>query len=174
MSGSRPGNSAFSRIHSRGGEADWQAVHRICGEAWPAAQSSPLRQAAAAKPRFESDLDVRGLEAVLAEFLPWALETFPLSTPASCIEHLRREVEELLADPTDHLEIADCIFLLADACQRAGIDLVAALIEKLAIVRARKRGEPDAQGVVEHVRSPLPAEGEGSPEEAPDQGETGA
>jgi len=106
----------------------------------------------------------RDVGSILRDFLPWAVATFPESTPRSCVEHLRREVRELielldrdrgsardLAEDVG-LEVADCVFLLADLCQRRGIDLVAALEEKLAIVKTRRWGPPDSQGVVEHVR----------------------
>ena len=43
-------------------------------------------------------------------------------------------------------------FVLAQVCDRAGIDLPGELARKLAINRARIWQAPDASGVVEHVR----------------------
>lgn len=115
-----------------------EEVGRIFGE-WPA----------------PSLLD--GTEAILAEFLPWALATFPDSTPKSCAAHLRKEAEELLANPLDRGEVADVLFLAVDLCQRAGVKPAEAMREKLAELRTRTWGEPDAHGVVEHVREHEPA-----------------
>src|SRR4051794_26374657 len=47
------------------------------------------------------------LDAVLAEVVAWQARTFPRATAASVVEHLRREVLELVADPTDLSELAD-------------------------------------------------------------------
>lgn len=93
-----------------------------------------------------------GMEVVLADFLPWALATFPDSTPKSCAAHLRKEAEELLAHPTDRGEIADILFLAVDLCQRAGFKPAEVMRGKLAELRTRTWGEPDADGVVEHLR----------------------
>lgn len=92
-----------------------------------------------------------GLSAVLLDTLVWAKQTFPDSTAQTCAQHLRREVDELLVDPTDPLELADCAILVFDAAQRAGVDMVTALKAKLEVNRARRWGPPDHQGVRQHL-----------------------
>lgn len=93
-----------------------------------------------------------GLDAALAEAHAWARATFPHETTESVVKHLRKEVVELANAPGDPGEIADCLILVARLADRHGIDLAAAVHAKLAILRTREWGEPDADGVVEHVR----------------------
>jgi hypothetical protein len=102
--------------------------------------------------RIAPQLVASPLDAITRELMDWQRETFPHGTPASCVAHLVEEVAELSANPTDASEIADCYFLIVGAASRAGIDLVSALREKLAVNRARAWGHPDANGVVNHVR----------------------
>lgn len=82
----------------------------------------------------------------------WAKATFPGTNERSKAEHLRREAEELAANPTDVEEMADVFILLANLTGYLGIDLAVAVEAKMAKNRKRKWGAPDAQGVVEHVR----------------------
>lgn len=91
------------------------------------------------------------LDAVSRDIVEWGTKTFPRATPESISEHLRREAEELAKAPGDRMEQADVFFLLV---QLAGGPeaLAAACREKLDINKARTWGEPDADGVVEHVR----------------------
>jgi hypothetical protein len=72
------------------------------------------------------------------------------------INHLRKEVGELLDEMDDITEWADCLMLLLDGARRRGIDIdaiVDATWDKLEVNRQRKWGKPDADGVVEHVRT---------------------
>lgn len=92
------------------------------------------------------------LDSVVSEFLVWAKKTFPRSTRESCLAHLKREIDELSQVDSSPFEIADCIMLLFDMCQRAGYDTVELLRQKLEINKKRKWGEADSEGVVEHVR----------------------
>ncbi|HEV2734883.1 MAG TPA: dATP/dGTP pyrophosphohydrolase domain-containing protein [Longimicrobiaceae bacterium] len=94
----------------------------------------------------------RSLDDLLADVVAWQRETFPVATPASVVEHLRREVAELVNDPHDAMEQADALFLLAGLAAHTGVDLADAVRRKLEINRARVWGAPDAHGVVEHVR----------------------
>lgn len=82
-----------------------------------------------------------GLEAVLDDYLAWSLATFPASSPASVVKHLGKELRELEAEPAAAEGIADVVFLAVHLSRRAGVEL-----------RTRTWGEPDADGVVEHVR----------------------
>lgn len=94
----------------------------------------------------------RTYEELFAEVADWADETFPGSQPAAKVAHLRKEVEELEADPTNGEEMADCLMILVHLARGTGIDLKAELRRKLAINRGRQWGAPDARGVVEHIR----------------------
>lgn len=95
---------------------------------------------------------VPSLDAVIRDVNTWQAETFPRATPASVVEHLRREINELVADPTDTSELADVVFLAVGLAYELGVDLTAIVAEKLAINRARVWGQPDEFGVVEHLR----------------------
>ena len=79
--------------------------------------------------------------AFQSEVGTWAEETFPFSTPQTCISHLRREVEELASDigagesPAE--ELADCYLLLLHLAHKTGVDLCAQATDKLRVNRAR-------------------------------------
>jgi dCMP deaminase len=92
------------------------------------------------------------LDRVVAEVNAWQAETFPHATSASVVEHLRREVKELVDDPTDTAELADAAFLIVGLASVLGVDLAAVMANKLVVNRARTWGETDEDGVVEHVR----------------------
>ena len=98
-------------------------------------------------------------EPTVAEYLAWARATFPQSTSASCLAHLRREVDELRQIPGDPGEIADCLMLLLHHAHLHGVDVAAAFRAKLEKNKARKWGAPNAEGWTPHVeeRSPTPA-----------------
>lgn len=96
------------------------------------------------------------LDSVTREVNEWQAVTFPRATPASVVEHLRREVLELVEDPTDLSEIADVYFLLVGLTYELGVDLKQIVADKLAVNLKRQWGEPDEQGVVEHVREVAP------------------
>jgi hypothetical protein len=81
------------------------------------------------------------------------------ATAASKAAHLAREAEELRNDPADVREMADVFLLLSHISD--GYDLVAAAREKLEENKRRSWGQPDAEGVVEHVRE--------APEAAPEK-----
>lgn len=92
------------------------------------------------------------LDSVVAEVNVWQAVTFPRATPASVVEHLRREVVELVADPTNTSELADVVFLAVGLAQTLGVDLAQIVADKLAVNRQRAWGQADEFGVVEHVR----------------------
>lgn len=81
----------------------------------------------------------------------WADATFPRSTPATILAHLRREVGELSAAPADGDEAADCVLLLLHLAHKTGFDLAERVNRKFLANTRRTWGEPDAAGVVEHV-----------------------
>lgn len=92
------------------------------------------------------------LDTLAQQIRDWGRITFPTSTPASTAEHLRREVLEILADPTNGEEQADAFFLLVQLARISGNDLAAEVAKKLEINLARKWKPADHLGVVEHVK----------------------
>ena len=59
------------------------------------------------------------------------------------------------------MEIADCFMLLLDSAHHVGIthnEILQATKEKLEINKKRKWGNPDENGVVEHIKSFQPPE----------------
>lgn len=96
---------------------------------------------------------VESLDLLSIECTEWANATFPKATQFSRAEHLRREAVELLDDPNNSSEMADVFMLLGHLANHAGVDLAAAVRTKLEENRQRTWGEPDHDGVVEHVRS---------------------
>jgi len=94
------------------------------------------------------------LDSLAAEIREWQNVTFPQATPASASKHLLKEAHELVAAPTDPEEMADILLLIIGVANKAGVDLVEAAAAKLAKNKARKWGPVNAEGFVEHVRTP--------------------
>lgn len=92
------------------------------------------------------------LDDLAARIRAFGIRTFPTSTPESTAEHLRREVMEILADPSDGEEQADAFFLLVQLSRVTGTDLAYEVERKLAINLARTWKKPDSMNVVEHVK----------------------
>lgn len=93
-----------------------------------------------------------GLGPVIEEAISWGNATFPRETLRSLSIHIRKEARELWKNPSDPHEIADVLMLTFALANMAGVDAVSAFREKLAICRAREWGEPDENGMTEHVR----------------------
>jgi hypothetical protein len=134
--------------------------------------------------RLEGELEAAGdPHALQREAYEWSLATFGAVGPAGPLNHLRREIDEVIAaheegdDATTLVEFADCYLLLNDALSRAGLtvaDLFAAARRKLEINKRREWGAVNAEGFAEHVRdadrSPAPAAGsEGAVKFSPDR-----
>jgi len=81
----------------------------------------------------------------------WGNAMFPHGTPDSVVAHLKKEVDEL-AESHDAEEAADCLILLLHHAHRCGYDLMSWADWKFQINKKRKWGEPDQNGVVEHIR----------------------
>lgn len=102
------------------------------------------------------------LNELVQEIIAWQDSVFTEATPLSAAEHLRREVRELIFDlkmgnlENAESEIADCFLLIVAVAHLSGVDLEIAADAKLTINKARIWGKPDADGVVEHIRSYLP------------------
>lgn len=89
----------------------------------------------------------------------WSQATFGTDSergPTGPLKHLRKEVDEALANPGDASKLADLLFLTFDAACRSGLtyeQLVAAAWAKLEVNKARKWTPPTKDDeAVEHVR----------------------
>ena len=85
----------------------------------------------------------------------WSDKTFGISSPLVPLHHLRKEVDEVIAAPADITEYADCYLLLMDAARLAGFsmtDIENAAEAKYLTNLTRQWGEPDTNGVREHIR----------------------
>lgn len=82
--------------------------------------------------------------------------------PIYPLRHLEREAREAqvasvnadVSPESVHEEIVDCYLIILDAARRAGMDyemLLQGAAVKLAINMTREWGEPDQDGVIEHV-----------------------
>lgn len=106
---------------------------------------------------FESNKRKRSLRRFFWMAKAWSAKTFGDKKPggaAGSIQHLKREVEELVKKPKDLIEIADVMHLIFDIAWRDGYtydDVIDACYAKLAINRERSWGKPDKDGVCEHV-----------------------
>lgn len=71
------------------------------------------------------------------------------------LAHLVKELGELIDDPYDVMEYADCFMLLLDAARVSGYTadvVLAAAWVKLEVNKKREWGPPNEDGSVEHVR----------------------
>lgn len=94
-------------------------------------------------------MHLNDLVAVIGE---WQARTFPTSTPQSVLAHLRKELRELEADPSNGEELADCIMLLFALATKANLDLSAEIAHKFRINCERSWGAVNVEGFVEHIR----------------------
>jgi len=88
----------------------------------------------------------------------WSNETFGSVNkrgPIGPIKHLKLEVEELLNEPFDLMEYADCLLLIIDASRRAGYSfemLARAANEKLQINKMRHYPKPNGDEPSLHIK----------------------
>ena len=99
---------------------------------------------------------MRELDRFQVEAHRWADRQFGEDRPPDgAIMHLAKEVIELAGAPYDVEEYADCLMLVCDGASNAGISMRAVLDaawNKLDKNRYREWGEPDENGLVEHIR----------------------
>ena len=97
--------------------------------------------------------EIQRLQNVLGE---WSDKTFGnIDNPTGCLNHLKKEVDELIDSPRDEMEYADCMMLIIDAYRKIGgtaDELVQACFEKYDICLTRTWGPPDENGVSQHIR----------------------
>jgi len=96
---------------------------------------------------------------VRAEHAEWSQVTFGSVGPIGPLKHLSKEALEAAAAPGDLSEWADMQFLLWDAQRRAGItdeQITQAMIEKLAVNKAREWPEPKDGEPRLHIKATVP------------------
>jgi len=131
----------------------WMELTRPADHEWMGAEHRDAWvDLAFALAEYDSALE-DSLDALFDEIADWTAATFPAQTPASAVRHAKREIDnELMANPTSGEEQADVVMLMIAAARTSRNDLKAELRRKLAINRQRQWGEPDADGVQEHIR----------------------
>lgn len=87
----------------------------------------------------------------------WSVEKFGNETnPIPSLNHLKEEVEELVLDPLDTEEWADCFIILIHAARKAGFkmwEIYNFIQQKHYVNQNRKWSEPDENGVCHHIKS---------------------
>lgn len=94
------------------------------------------------------------------EVTDWQEATFKTIDMLGLVNHLADEVEELKTDvinrsPYRRLEFANCFILLMGAAKADGMsyeDICNAIKDKLEINKQRTWGEPDSNGVINHLK----------------------
>lgn len=100
--------------------------------------------------------NIDSLQFLQNEIGKWSDLVFGSGRPPSApLNHLVKEVGELIEDPYDIMEYADCFMLLLDSARKVNFDvklLIKAIQRKLIINKKRKWGKLDKSGVSEHIR----------------------
>lgn len=96
-----------------------------------------------------------GFDAMAREIVQWQRETFPGATVDSIKAHFDREVEEFKSEEDEEkarLEFSDLLILTLGFLRKIGPFSVSKYLkDKMETNHKREWGEPDEQGVVEHV-----------------------
>lgn len=96
---------------------------------------------------------------ILQSQMEWSADTFgPIERKHGVVDHIRKELLEIEADPSDLMEWIDVIILAMDGAWRTGATpsgICEALLRKQAVNRRREwpdwRGVPDGKAI-EHVK----------------------
>ncbi len=102
-------------------------------------------------------------DEIRSEHAEWSQYTFGDVGPVGPLKHLSKEALEAAEEPEDPSEWADMQFLLWDAQRRAGITdekIAQALIDKLAVNKARQWPEPKDGEPRLHIKAGLKLEGQ--------------
>lgn len=85
----------------------------------------------------------------------WADATFPTSTQATIIAHLRAEANDEIGVDCDPMELADVGLLLLHLAHKRGVDLYELMREKHKINQSRKwEARPNDRGFMSHLPAP--------------------
>lgn len=94
------------------------------------------------------------IEKLQTDVSAWATATFPTENLDMRLRHLREEIDEIAALPSDIEEWADALMLLLNSAKMAGHsirDIVAEGFRKLEKNKRRKWLPPDENGVIRHA-----------------------
>ncbi len=104
------------------------------------------------------------LQKLMTDWGEWSDNTFPITAPIPKLNHLKREVPELIEAIEQYgpqseqakKEFADCFGLILNAARAAGYtadDLITYTKIKLSLNKLRQWGAPDAEGVCLHIKT---------------------
>ena len=86
----------------------------------------------------------------------WGVATFGKNqTPKALISHIVKETIELQLAHNLENEIEECsdiFILLCGIAHQRGFDLMQEARNKFEVIKKRKWGEPDSEGVIQHVK----------------------
>ena len=101
-------------------------------------------------------LRVKNFQPLQDSITAWADSVFGKDRkPEMILQHLKKEIQELIEEPSNLEEYADVGILWLNAAAKAGYkvkDLYFAMAGKLMVNKSRKWGKPDENDVVEHLR----------------------
>lgn len=106
--------------------------------------------------RLKSILNIGGesLSMMQKDIISWANSVMPHRTITNaCTKLVMEEIPEFLMSDNDPLELADIAIILLDMAHLAGVDLEAAIREKMAINKARTWQINQSTGLLKHVES---------------------
>ena len=101
---------------------------------------------------------MRDVDAIQRDLFEWSSATFgdaSVRGPEGPLNHLRKEIDEIIADPDDITEFADAYMLVSDAASRAGhkmSEVCDAAVDKLEVNKRRTWGPVNADGFSEPVK----------------------
>ena len=94
-------------------------------------------------------------EILQLELHKWTVEVFGnANNPLPSLKHLQEEVEELIENPSDPEEWADCFIILIHAAKKQGYsmsDIYKFIQNKHEKNKKRKWSKPDKDGVCHHL-----------------------
>jgi hypothetical protein len=117
----------------------------------------------ASQQRKVTDESLNNLQKLMDDVLEWSQSTFKTQSSYSKLKHLEKENSELQnaifhehGNAEISEEFADCFMLLIAAAKMEGfsaMDLINCSNAKLEINKTRKWGDPDENGVCEHIKT---------------------
>ncbi len=113
----------------------------------------------------EMNRHVKNFQPLQDSITEWADSIFGKDRkPEYILQHLKKEIEELIKEPSRLEEYADVGILWLNSAAKAGHnvdDLYFSMVGKMMVNKSRKWGKPDENGVVEHLREDGENNGEG-------------
>lgn len=129
-------------------------LERLCAsiERAPEHMPAPVR-CSIGQSGSDFDVECSMFSALQSRIHAFQLSRFPGQSLAGKIKHLKKEADEVLADPADVIEHADCLILILGIAKLSGHtveELLAAANAKMTINEARDWHPPDHDGVYRH------------------------